>query len=82
MKRKSEKPRVIITRDDLALGTEKIEPDQRFDILVAETQKSCKTVGLRKGLIADIFETDSDWVLSFKRMRCLKPRARKFSGTV
>jgi hypothetical protein len=61
MKRKSEKPRVVITRDDLTLDEGNLDPDQRFDILVAETKKFCKAVGLPKGLIGDIFRTDSDW---------------------
>ena len=38
----------------------------RFGILLKESHKFCKRVGLRKGLIQTIIKTDSDWAFILK----------------
>ena len=37
-----------------------------FDVLLAEEQKFCEDLGLRKGLISEITRTDNDWAFVLK----------------
>ena len=50
-------------RHDRAQETEAVG---RFDILLEESQKFCKAVGLHKDLILAIARTDSDWPFILK----------------
>jgi len=66
-KRKKQQP----YKASVTFGAQNPPPDDpgdfdRFGILLKESQKFCKRVGLQKDLIPNIIKTDSDWAFILK----------------
>ena len=58
-----------------------LEGPQRFSILLAESEKFCKAVGLSKDLIRQIIKTDTDWAFVLKIDALLESAAKHMVRT-
>jgi len=77
---KSKKPQPykasVVFRSQPIPPHDQVEDFDRFGILLKESQKFCRQVGLQKDLILQILKTDSDWAFVLKVDALLESAAK------